>query len=378
MNYPWSYTAQPQAFYPPLNYSEWSSSAPPYASYEQPPQQPYYQEPPSPSPFTYTSYTPSPSPYTPHHVESQEDILPQFVQYQTSVYSRFDEPLDQLTTEMRELPGGVDRWEKTFGETTVLLRDIHKMLLAQQTQEGFSDQDQSITNPTSETIIEETILPKVSELREEVPRVDVDEDEVKEEVLIFPKVFELREVIPKEEVKEEGTIESKGEEPKSEESKIEDSKQEEKGSTEIALNEDVGLLNVGDVHVKEDVKGLKAILAMSRDHEIPTFEPLTPNPNLSEPLQFHVPTFELTIIPMADQSKEGEGQALHGTSFIGPFRCDLFSTYHDPYYPYVLHGYIIEFIKVVAIVHSYICMQSLKLSNSGVWDDGKFPLCGIG
>ena len=73
---------------------------------------------------------------------------------------------------------------------------------------------------------------------------------------------------------------------------------------------------------------------------------------------------------MADQIKEGEAQSLHGMSIIGTFLHDHFaiSTFHDPYYPYVLQ----------TIVYSYACLNFLKISSLGVWDDDKFPLCGIG
>ncbi|GFS29830.1 hypothetical protein Acr_00g0008700 [Actinidia rufa] len=65
--------------------------------------------------------------------------------------------------------------------------------------------------------------------------------------------------------------------------------------------------NLGwDVHVKEDANGLEAILTMSRDHEISTFNPLAPSPILTEPLELHVPTLEPSIISMADQIIEGE------------------------------------------------------------------------
>ena len=133
------------------------------------------------------------------------------------------------------------------------------------------------------------------------------------------------------------------------------------------------------MHVKEDVNVLEAIPTMSRDHEIPTFEPLAPRSNLMKLLELHVPTLEPNIIPMADQLEEDEGQSLHGMGIIGTFVHDhfAFSTFHDPFYPYVLQCYIIEFIKEVVVVYSHICINSLKVSSLGVWDDGKFPLCGI-
>ncbi|GFS45471.1 hypothetical protein Acr_00g0096250 [Actinidia rufa] len=131
---------------------------------------------------------------------------------------------------------------------------------------------------------------------------------------LFLKTFESKEDVPK--VSEE-IIENKSrdEECEREKSKIGDAKQEEKGSTEITLNDDFGLIDVGDVHDTKDVNGLEAILTMSRDHEIPTFEPLAPSPNLPEPLELYVPTLEPNIIPMADQL-EGKGQSLHGMASL--------------------------------------------------------------
>ena len=166
---------------------------------------------------------------------------------------------------------------------------------------------------------------------------------------------------------------SRDDEFEKEESMIEDPNQEER-------NDDVGLLDVGNVHVNKDVDGLEVIPTMSRDHEIPTFEPLTPSLTPLESLELHVPTLEPNIIPIADHQKEGEGQSLHGMSIVGTFVHDHFaiSTFHDPYYPYVLQSYIIEFIKQVAIVYSYACLNFLKISSLRVWDDDKFPLCGIG
>ncbi|GFS44981.1 hypothetical protein Acr_00g0093350 [Actinidia rufa] len=209
-----------------------------------------------------------------------------------------------------------------------------------------------ITNHRNEDIIDQTILPQDLESKEDIPKVS-------EEII---------------------ENESRDEECEREEYEIGDSKQKEKGSTEITLNDNFGLLNVGDVHVKEDVNGLEDIPTMSRDHEIPTFKPLAPSPNLPEPLELHVPTLEPSIILMADQLEEGEGKSFHGMSLIGTFVHDhsLFSTYHDPFYPHVLKCYIIEFIKQVAIFYSYACLNSLKIYKLGVWDDGKFPLCGIG
>ena len=105
---------------------------------------------------------------------------PQPTQYQPLHGYTVNDNITHLFTDMREVTNGVDRWEPTIGETTlVLLKDIHKMLLTQQTQGGFSCQDQSITNLRSEIIIEEIILPEESDPREEVPRVDDDKDEVK-------------------------------------------------------------------------------------------------------------------------------------------------------------------------------------------------------
>ncbi|GFZ18361.1 hypothetical protein Acr_27g0001000 [Actinidia rufa] len=124
--------------------------------------------------------------------------------------------------------------------------------------------------------------------------------------ITFPQDFKSKENVPKvsDEIIENESLDEKCERGESE---IGDSEQEEKGSTEITLNGDFGLLDVGDVHVKEDVNSLEAIPTMSRDHEIPTFKPLVPSPNLSEPLELHVPTLEPNIIPMADQIEEGEG-----------------------------------------------------------------------
>ncbi|GFS29090.1 hypothetical protein Acr_00g0005300 [Actinidia rufa] len=136
-----------------------------------------------------------------------------------------------------------------------------------------------ITNHRNEDIIDQTILPQDLESKEDIPKVS-------EEII---------------------ENEFRDEECEKEESKIRDSKQEEKGSTEITLNDEFGLLDVGDVHVKEDVNGLEVIPTMSRDHEMPTFETPAPNPNLPESLELHVPTLEPSIIPMADQLKEGEG-----------------------------------------------------------------------
>ncbi|GFY82579.1 hypothetical protein Acr_02g0008190 [Actinidia rufa] len=126
-----------------------------------------------------------------------------------------------------------------------------------------------ITNHRNEDIIDQTILPQNSESKEDIPKVS-------EEII---------------------KNESRDEECEREESEIGESKQEEKVSSEITLNDDFGLLDVGDVHVKEDVNGLEAIPIMSRDQEIPTFEPLTPSPNLPEPLELHVPTLEPSVIP---------------------------------------------------------------------------------
>ncbi|GFY85738.1 hypothetical protein Acr_04g0004760 [Actinidia rufa] len=70
--------------------------------------------------------------------------------------------------------------------------------------------------------------------------------------------------------------------------------------TEITLNDQFGLLDVGDVHVKEDVNGLEVIPTMSRNHEIPISEPPALSPNLPEPLELHVPTLEPSIIPMTN------------------------------------------------------------------------------
>ena len=134
------------------------------------------------------------------------------------------------------------------------------------------------------------------------------------------------------------------------------------------------------MHVKEDVDSLEVIPTMSRDYEIPTFEPLAPSPNLPEPLELHIPTLEPSIIPMADQLEEGECQTLHVTSIIDTFVHDhsLFSTYHDPFYHHMLQYYIIEFIEQVTTVYSYACWNSLKIYKLEMWDDDKFTRCGIG
>ncbi|GFS36241.1 hypothetical protein Acr_00g0044910 [Actinidia rufa] len=169
----------------------------------------------------------------------------------------------------------------------------------------LSEPTHPITNHRSEDIIDQTTLPQDIESNEDIPKVS-------EEII---------------------ENEPGDEECEREESKIRDSKQKEKGSTKITLNDDFGLLNVGDVHVKEDVNGLEVIPTMSRDHEIPTFKPLAPSPNLLEPLELHVPTLELSIILMADQLEEGEGQSLHGMGIIGTFVHDhfSFSTFYDPF-----------------------------------------------
>lgn len=66
-------------------------------------------------------------------------------------------------------------------------------------------------------------------------------------------------------------------------------------------------------------------------------------------------------------------------NFIGTFVHDhfAFSTFYDPFYPCVLSCYIIEFIKVVAIVYSYVCLNSIQVVIADLWDDGKFSLYGI-
>ena len=274
--------------------------------------------------------------------DTLEDTLQQAIKFQGEVNSRVDESLNEIKSQL------------TLLIQTLVVREEDKSLvlppIIPTNQECPSALTHPITHHRNEEILDQTILPQDLESKEDIP---------KESEAIIENVY-------------------RDEEFEREESEIEDSNQEEEGSTEATFNDDVGLLDVGNVQVNEDVDGLEVIPTASRDHEIPTFEPLTPSPSLPEPLELHVPTFEPTIIPMADQSKEGEGQALHGTSFIGPFGHYLFSTYHDPYYPYVLHGYIIEFIKVVAIVHSHIWMQFLKLYNLRMGDDGKFPLRGIG
>ncbi|GFZ14535.1 hypothetical protein Acr_24g0007250 [Actinidia rufa] len=229
----------------------------------------------------------------------------------------------------------------------------HKSLVPSSIIQGcLNEPVHPITNHRNEDIIDKTILPQDLESKEDIPKVS-------EEII---------------------ENESRDEECEREESEIGDSKREKKGSTEITLNDDFGLLDVWDVHVEDDVNGLEAIPTMSRDHKISTFELLAPSPSLPEPLELHVSTLEPNIILIVDQLEEGDGQSLHGTSIIGTFVHDhsLFSTYHDPFYPHVLKCYIIEFIKEVAIFYSYACLNSLKIYKLGVWNDGKFPLCGIG
>ncbi|GFS40375.1 hypothetical protein Acr_04g0004000 [Actinidia rufa] len=155
----------------------------------------------------------------------------------------------------------------------------HKSLVPSLIIQGcLSEPVHPITNHRNEDIIDQTILPQDLESKEDIPKVS-------------------KEIIENE---------SRDEECERGESEIGDSKQKEKGSTKIILNDDFGLLNVGDVHVKEDVNDLEAIPTMSRDHEIPTFKPLAPSPNLPEPLELHVPILEPSIILMADQLEEGE------------------------------------------------------------------------
>ena len=313
----------------------------PFDYYHAPP--PLYQTPPCEYPQAqFLPYDTYHIPYNNTQEDTIEDTLDDTIQlaikFQEEVNSRVNEGLNeiqsQLTLLMQTLV--VQAEDKSFVPSPLIL--IRQGCLNEPTH--------TITNHMNEDIIDQTTLPQ------DIPKVS-------EEII---------------------ENEPRDEECEREEFEIGDSKQEEKGSTEITLNDNFGLFNVGDVHVKKDVNVLEAIPTMSRDYEIPSFEPLAPSPKLPEPLELHVPILEPSSIPMADQLKEGEGQSHHGMSIIGTIVHDhsLFSTYHDPFYPYVLKCFIIEFIKQVAIVYSYACWNFLKIYKLGVWDDGKFPLCGIG
>ncbi|GFY88913.1 hypothetical protein Acr_06g0008530 [Actinidia rufa] len=308
----------------------------PFDYYHAPP--PPYQTPPC--EYPQAQFLPYDAYHIPHNSTQEdtikdtlEDTIQLAIKFQEEVNSRvnesFNEIQSQLTLLMQTLV--VQAEDKSFLPSPLIL-----------TRLGCLSEP---THPITNLRIEDTI-----------------------DQITFSQDFESKEDVPK--VSEE-IIENEpwDEECEREESEIGDSKQEEKDSTEITLDDDFGLLDVGNVQVKKDVNGLEAISTFPRDHEIPTFEPLTPSPNLPEPLELHVPTLELGIIPMADQQKEGEGQSLYDMSIIGTFMHDnsLFSTYQDFFYPYVLSCYIIEFIKEEVIAYSCVCTNSLKISSLGVW-----------
>ncbi|GFZ13549.1 hypothetical protein Acr_23g0019340 [Actinidia rufa] len=262
------------------------------------------------------------SPYDAYHIlhnstqednieDTLEDTFQLFMKYQEEVNSRINESINEIQSQLILLMQTlvVQEEDKSFVPSPLILIRLGCL----------SEHTHPFTNLRIEDTIDQITFPQDFESKKDVLKVS-------------EKIIEN---------------ESRDEECEREESKIRDFKQEENGITEITLNDNFGLLFVRDVHVKEDANGLEAILTMSRDHEISTFKPLAPSPILPEPLELHVSTLEPSIIPMADQIIEGEGQSLHGTNFIGTFVDDhsLFSTYHDLFYPYVLKCYSIEFIK---------------------------------
>ncbi|GFS40386.1 hypothetical protein Acr_00g0068240 [Actinidia rufa] len=265
----------------------------------------YYHAPPPPyhaPPCEYpqTQFVPYDAYHIPHNSTQEdtiEDTLEDTLKYQEEVNSRVDESINEIQSQL------------TLLMQILVVKVEHKSLVSSPIIQGcLNEPVHPITNHRNEDIIDQTILPQDLESKEDIPKVS-------EEII---------------------ENESRDEECEREEYEIGDSKREKKGSTEITLNDDFGLLDVGDVHVEDDVNGLEAIPTMSRDHKISTFELLAPSPSLPEPLELHVPTLEPNIILMADQLEEGEGQSLHGTSIIGTFVHD-----HSLFYSTILRVLVI-------------------------------------
>ncbi|GFY93929.1 hypothetical protein Acr_09g0003750 [Actinidia rufa] len=249
-----------QYYFEPHSYQE------PFDYYHAPP--PPYHAPPC--DYPQTQFSPSDVYHIPHNSTQEdiiEDILEDTLKYQEEVNSRVDESINEIQSQL------------TLLMQILVVKVKHKSLVPSSIIQGcLNEPVHPITNHRNEDIIDKTILPQDLESKEDIPKVS-------EEII---------------------ENESRDEESKREESEIGDSKREKKGSTEITLNDDFGLLDVWDVHVEDDVNGLEAIPTMSRDHKISTFELLAPSPSLPEPLELHVSTLEPNIILMVDQLEEGE------------------------------------------------------------------------
>lgn len=205
MDYPWSYMTQSQVS--------------PYASYEQPPQQPYYHAPLSSSPYAYDSYTPFTSLYIFHEtypslsyqpfVENQENIQSSYIPYHTGMSSGFKDinketQADNLAQIHREL----DELDQQVTLLTQNAMDREKEELWAQPPNDLSyemftipymsshDQGLSFIALKTKHEIENINVPEVSDPRDDVLRVDHDNEEDIRRVIILPKVFDPRKITP--------------------------------------------------------------------------------------------------------------------------------------------------------------------------------------
>ena len=294
--------------------------ASPYASYEQLPQQPYYHAPPSSSPYAYDSYTPFTSPYTFHEtypssyyqpsVENQENMHSSYMPYHTCMSSRFEDTNQEAQADtLANIRKQLDELEQRFARLTKGAMDHEKEELPTQprddpTYEMFTspymssyDQSLSFIALKTEHEIENINVLEVLDPREDVHRVEHDKDENMQRFVILPEVLDPREVMPIiDVVKEEMSLEGEREEFERDELEIENFKQEEKV-------DDIGLLDVRDMHVIDTIDGLED-LVMSKNYEIHTFMPLVPSPNLPEPLELYISILKPYIIPIVDQLEE--------------------------------------------------------------------------
>ncbi|GFY87995.1 hypothetical protein Acr_05g0016340 [Actinidia rufa] len=205
-----------QYYYEPHSYQE------PFDYYHAPP--PPYHAPPC--DYPQTQFSPYDAYHIPHNSTQEDtikDILEETLKYQEEVNSRVDESINEIQSQLTLLM-----------QILVVQAEDKSLVLSPIIQRCLSEPVHPITNHRNEDIIDKTILPQDLESKEDIPKV-----------------------------------------------------------------------NVGDVHVEDDVNGLEAIPTMSRDHKISTFELLAPSPSLPEPLELHVPILEPNIILMADQLEEG-------------------------------------------------------------------------